>query len=297
MAKLLLPALIALPAIGAALYTAAVAWLWFRQEHLLFEPEALQSGDPISTDADTREFTVDVPGAQLSVAQLKLPDPRGVVFYLHGNSGNLRKWFVDLDAFRELNFDVVMMDYRGYGKSTGRIGSEAQLRSDVLAVWNAVASQYAGKRIVVSGQSLGTALAAGLSAELSEAGCTPDLTILVSPYSSMKALADELYPWVPSRVLRYPLHTKDNATRVKGPVLLVHGDKDELIGFHHSEAIRQALPSSCQLLCVEGAGHSDVHCFPSFRQGLATALVGLAGLAATPVSYAATGEAPTAQPA
>jgi hypothetical protein len=296
MVKLLLPALVALPAVGVALYTAAIAYLWFRQERLLFEPEYLGNDDPIATDPDTREFFVDVPGARLSVAQLKLPQPRGVVFYLHGNSGNLRKWFVELDAFRELNFDVVMMDYRGYGKSSGRIDSEEQLRADVRAVWNAIAGQYEGKRIVVSGQSLGTALAAGLSAELSDAGCTPDLTILVSPYSSMQALADELYPWVPSRVLRYPLHTKDHACRVKGPVLLVHGDKDELIGFHHSEAIRQALPT-CQLLRVEGAGHADVHCFPSFRQGLATALVGLAGLAATPVSYASTGEAPTAQPA
>ncbi|MGZ5180001.1 MAG: alpha/beta hydrolase [Ramlibacter sp.] len=289
----MLPKLFAVPALGAALYAAALTWLWFRQERLLFEPERLPRDEPICSDPDVNEFMVDVPGARLSVAQLKLPDPRGVIFYLHGNSGNLRKWFVDLDAFRELNFDVVMMDYRGYGKSSGRIESEEQLRADVRAVWNAIATDYAGKRVVISGQSLGTGLAAGLSAELSEAGCTPDLTILVSPYSSMRALADEHYPWVPSKVLRYHLPTMDHACKVKGPVLLVHGDKDELIGFHHSEAILQAQPL-CQLLRVEGAGHGDVHQFPSFRQGLATALVGLAGLAATPVSYAASGQAPTA---
>jgi len=287
--------LIAIPVVGAALYGAAIAWLWFRQERLLFEPDALPPDAPLfEADApDVREFMVDVPGARLSVAQLKLANPRGVVFYLHGNSGNLRKWFVDLDHFRELNFDVVMMDYRGYGKSTGRIGSEEQLRADVRAVWNAVAQQYAGRRIVISGQSLGTALAACLSAELCAAGCTPDLTLLISPYSSMRALADELYPWVPSAVLRYPLLTVDHACKVQGPVMLVHGDRDELIGLHHSEAIRQALPR-CQLLKVEGAGHGDVHQFPSFRQGIASALVGLAGLAAAPVSYAASGEAPTA---
>ena len=288
----LIPTLVALPALGAALYITALAWLWFRQERLLFEPERLPDHEPICPDTDVREFMVDVPGAQLSVAQLKLPNPRGVVFYLHGNSGNLRKWFIGLDDFREQNFDVVMMDYRGYGKSTGHIGSEEQLRADVRAVWNAVAADYVGKRLVVSGQSLGTALAAGLAAELSQAGTTPDLTILVSPYSSMRALADEHYPWVPSKVLRYHLPTMDHSSKVKGPVLLVHGDKDELIGFHHSEAIMQANPQ-CQLLRVEGAGHSDVHQFPSFRKGVAAALVGLAGLAATPVSYAASGEAPT----
>ncbi|CAA9383755.1 MAG: hypothetical protein AVDCRST_MAG51-140 [uncultured Ramlibacter sp.] len=284
--------LIALPALGAAMYGAAIAWLWFRQERLLFEPSPLPPDQALFNEADVREFMVDVPGARLSVAQLKLPEPRGVVFYLHGNSGNLQKWFVGLDAFRELNFDVVMMDYRGYGRSSGRIGSETQLRSDVRAVWESVAPQYQGKRVVISGQSLGTALAAGLSAELGAEGCPPDLTLLISPYSSMRALADELYPWVPSRVLRYPLTTVDHACQVKGPVMLVHGDKDELIGFHHSEAIRKALPQ-CQLLRVEGAGHGDVHQFPSFRQGVASALIGLAGLAATPVSYAASGAAPT----
>ncbi|MBL0421514.1 alpha/beta fold hydrolase [Ramlibacter sp. AW1] len=274
--------LIALPAVGAAAYMAALAWLWMRQERLLFEPAWLASDQPVSDEADVREFMVDVPGARLSVAQLKLPDPRGVVFYLHGNSGNLRKWFVQLDVFREMNFDVVMMDYRGYGKSSGQIESESQLRADVRAVWNAIAGDYAGRRLVVSGQSLGTALAAALSAELCAAGCVPDLTLLISPYRSMRALADELFPWVPARILRYPLSTIDHACQVRGPVLLVHGDRDELIGLHHSVAIRDALPG-CHLLCVEGAGHGDVHRFPSFRQGLAAALVALADeAAATP---------------
>ena len=288
--------LIAVPAVGAvgaALYGAAIAWLWFRQERLLFEPSPLPPEQPLFDDADVHEFMVDVPGARLSVAQLRRPDPRGVVFYLHGNSGNLRKWFVGLDAFRELDFDLVMMDYRGYGKSSGRIESEQQLRADVRAVWDAVASQYEGRRVVISGQSLGTALAAGLSAELCEAGRPPDLTLLVSPYSSMRALADEHYPWVPSRVLRYPLATLDHACKLKGRVMLVHGDRDELIGHHHSEAIRQALPQ-CQLFLLEGAGHSDVHQHPSFRLHVASALVGLADLAAARVSYAPSGGTPTA---
>jgi len=293
MGRRMLAPLIAVPALGAALYGAAIAWLWFRQESLLFEPAPLPADETLFEDEDVREFMVDVPGARLSVAQLKLPDPRGVVFYLHGNSGNLRRWFVGLEAFRELNFDVVMMDYRGYGKSSGRIESEAQLRADVRAVWNAVATDYEGRRIVVSGQSLGTALAAGLSAELCEAGWPPDLTLLISPYSSMRALADEHYPWVPSRVLRYPLPTADLVARCTGPVMLVHGDRDELIGHHHSEAIRKLLPQ-CQLLLVEGAGHGDVHQHPSFRQGIASALIGLAGLAAAPVSYAPSGASPTA---
>jgi len=254
-----------------AIYAAAIGWLYFRQERLLFEPETLPADQALSADPDVHELFVDVPGARLSAAHLKLPAARGVMFFLHGNSGNLKKWFVDLDAFRALNFDVVMFDYRGFGKSTGRIESEAQLHADVRAVWAQVAPQYAGKRVVVAGQSLGTGLAAWLSAELCSAGQAPDLTMMVSPYSSMRAVADEQYPWVPSAVLRYPLATLDHICRLTGRLMLIHGDKDELIPFHHSQALCKVMPQA-QLLCVEGAGHSDVHQFPSFRKGVATAL-------------------------
>ncbi|TXC66715.1 lysophospholipase [Piscinibacter aquaticus] len=98
-----------------------------------------------------------------------------------------------------------MLDYRGYGKSSGRIESEAQLHADVRAVWRAVAPHYAGKRVVLYGRSLGTALAASLAAELQ-----PDLTMLVSPYTSMEAMARQHYPWVPGALLRYPLRTDEH---------------------------------------------------------------------------------------
>jgi pimeloyl-ACP methyl ester carboxylesterase len=261
-------------AAAAAVYTTAIGYLWFRQERLLFEPTPLHPDEKLVDDADVIERWVDVPGARLSCAQLKLPAPRGVVFFLHGNSGNLRDCLVDLDALREANFDVVMFDYRGYGKSSGRIESEEQLRRDVRAVWDAYSAQYAGKRIVVAGQSLGTALAAGLGAELCAEGCAPDLTLLVSPYSSMRALADEIYPWVPRQVLRYPLHTMEHAARLKGPLVLIHGDHDELIGIHHSRALASVVPAA-ELHCLEGAGHGDVHKHPGFRAKVAGALAAL----------------------
>jgi pimeloyl-ACP methyl ester carboxylesterase len=255
----------------AAVYGAAVGWLYLKQERLLFEPDPLPEDEPICTDCDVSEYFVEVPGARLSVAHLRCKQPRGVFFFLHGNSGNLKKWFVELEAFRQANFDVVMFDYRGFGKSTSQIESEQQLHADVRAVWDHIAPQYLGKRIVISGQSLGTGLAAGLAAQLGAEGCAPDLTLLVSPYSSMRALAMELYPWVPTQVLRYPLHTLDHAANLLGPVLLIHGDKDELIPIHHSEKLCSVVRGA-ELVRVTGAGHSDVHQFPSVRKALQAAL-------------------------
>ena len=257
-------------AIGA-IYAAAVGWLYFRQERLLFEPTPLSHDEPICADCDVIESFTEVPGARLSTLHLQCPDARGVFFFLHGNSGNLKKWFVELDAFRQARFDVVMFDYRGFGKSSGQIESEEQLHADVAAVWARFAAQYEGRRVVISGQSLGTGLAAGLSASLGAQGRAPDLTLLVSPYSSMRALAAELYPWVPQQVLRYPLHTLEHAAKLLGPVMLIHGERDEHIPIHHSETLCKAVRGA-QLLRVSEAGHSDVHQYPSVRKALATAL-------------------------
>jgi hypothetical protein len=197
-----------------------------------------------------------------------------VVFFLHGNAGNLEGWFTNTAFYREANYDLVMPDYRGYGKSTGRIESEQQLVEDVEAVWKQVAARYAGKKVVIYGRSLGTALAAQLSSDLSTQGHPADLTVLATPYSSIRELASEYYPFVPSFVLRYPLETALRARAIEGPILLYHGDHDELIPLRHSERLAAVLPNA-KLVTIAGANHNDIHTFPAYRQHLLQTLQGL----------------------
>jgi uncharacterized protein len=256
--------------VALVIYAIALSWLWFRQEKLLFFPEPLPADLSLSRDPDVHEGFLDVPGARLSTLHLRLPDPHGVMLFLHGNGGNLAGWFVNPDLFRRANFDLFMLDYRGYGKSTGRIASEAQLHADVLAAWEQIAPQYRGKRVVIYGRSLGTALAARLSVRLQ-----PDLTVLVSPYRSMGALTAEFYPWVPRSVLRYPLRTEDDVAKIKNPLLLVHGGQDALIAPHHSDALHRVAPHA-QLLRVARAGHNDLQDFDEYVSGLAGALAAVA---------------------
>jgi hypothetical protein len=257
-----------------ALYAAVLAFLWWRQESLLFYPVPLPADYPLATAPDVRERTVAVRGAQLSVLHLQRPDAKGVVFFLHGNAGNLQGWFSNADFYRQANFDLVMPDYRGFGKSTGRIASAGQLRDDVRAVWDAVAAQYRGRKVVLYGRSLGTGLAADLAEQLSAEGRAPDLTVLVSPYSSIRALTAELYPWVPPPLVRYPIDTAVHLPRIAGPVLLVHGEHDALIGVQHAHRLQQVRPS-VRLLVVPGAGHNDIHDFPVYREELRRALAAL----------------------
>lgn len=247
-------------------WVAAVGALWAGQERLLFKPVPLPADAVLSHDPDVSERFVDVPGARLSVLELRRPDPSGVVFFLHGNGGNLKDWFSDGGPYRRANLDLVMMDYRGYGRSSGRIESEAQLHADVEAVWQAVAPRYAGKRVIAYGRSLGTGLAAAWAVRHQ-----PDLTILVSPYLSMQRLAALHFPWVPAAVLRYPLRTDEAVARLRQPLLLVHGDHDALIPPGHSEQLA-ARAARARLALIAGAAHGDVHRFEAYQALLAEAL-------------------------
>jgi len=249
----------------AAAVAALFAVLYWRQESLLFAPEKLPADFTLHA-AGVSELSIAVDGATISALQLRLPDPKGVVFFLHGNAGNLQSWFVNVDFYRRANFDLVMIDYRGYGKSTGRIRSEAQLRADIAAAWDHVAPRYQGRRVVLLGRSLGTALAAGLAVRIH-----PDLTILVSPYWSMRAMAALHYPWVPGALLRYPLETWRDVAAIDGPVLLLHGDRDDLIPYSHSQRL-QAVAQSGQVVLVPGAAHGDLQDFAIYNDAIAQRL-------------------------
>ncbi|MGC4059716.1 MAG: alpha/beta fold hydrolase [Aquabacterium sp.] len=250
--------LLALLGLLATAYLAMLAYLWCRQESLIFRPTPLPAEYQFKLPADVHETHIDVPGARLHALHMRLPHPDGIVFYLHGNAGNLSSWFASADFYRSLNVDLFMLDYRGYGRSTGHIESEAQLMADVRAAWQSIAPRYAGQPVVFIGRSLGTGLASQLAASLAPAQ-RPDLLVLVSPFISMQAMARQQYPYVPSALVRYPLRT-DEALKTLGgrtPVLILHGDKDALIPYQHAQALF-ALTPNVRLQPVPGAGHGDV---------------------------------------
>ena len=202
------------------------------------------------------------------------PAPRGLVFFLHGNGGDLSTWTTGTDFYRRVNYDLFMFDYRGYGWSSGHIESEAQLHHDVRAMWNTIAPYYRGKNlpIVIYGRSLGTGLAVPLARDVD-----PALLILVSPYASLAATSARAYPLVPQFVLKYPLRTDTVIGGVKSPILLVDGTRDEIIPIEDSLQLMRLAKSPIELLRIEGAGHNNIHEFPTYLDGLATRLNQVAG--------------------
>ena len=256
--------LVAIPALG---YGAILAGIGLTQEKLLFHPETLPADFSYSglypPEQDVEELSIAVDGAVLNALLFRQPDSRGLVFYLHGNAGNLVSWTRNVAFYRQLGFDLFMLDYRGFGKSTGHIANEAQLHADVRAAWARVAPGYAGKPVVILGRSLGSGLATRLALDT-----TPALLVLVTPYTSVERLATEQFPLVPAALLKYPLRTDQLIGKVRSPILILHGDQDELIPFSHARELAEAAGARGELLRVDGAHHGDIHQFPAYLQGL-----------------------------
>jgi pimeloyl-ACP methyl ester carboxylesterase len=176
-----------------ALYALALGAVALFQERLLFFPEPLPANHHYQLPG-VIERQVKVAGATLSALHFRQQGAKGLIFFLHGNGGNLELWLPDTIVYEQVRFDVFMLDYRGYGKSTGKIRSERELHADVRAAYLSVADEYAGRPIVLYGRSLGSGLAARLASEFGT-----DLLVLVSPYTSLRELGRELFPWIGAR--------------------------------------------------------------------------------------------------
>jgi alpha-beta hydrolase superfamily lysophospholipase len=253
-------------------YGVALGALYAMQERIILPATTLPADYRFHFDEPFEEVWVPVQGATLHALHFKQPNPRGVVFFLHGNAGNLLTWTTGVDFYRGINYDLFIIDYRGYGKSTGHVESEAQLHADVRAAYDAMSALYRDTPIVIYGRSLGTALAAPLARDVN-----PRLLVLVSAFTSLAGAAAQEYPWAPGWILKYPLRTDEVIGEVKSPILLIHGSADMLIPIANSERLKALARAPVELLVVPGAAHNDIHKFPVYLDGLAARLIAAGG--------------------
>lgn len=159
--------------------------------------------------------------------------PRGQMAFLncHGNGGNISHRLGLYGALLQTGGAVLTFDYRGYGKSRGRPGEEGTYL-DAQAAYHWLRQKgYAGKNIIVYGESLGGGIASELCLREETGGL-----ILQSTFTSLPEIGAELYPWLPVRwVGRIKYDTRSKLPRLKIPVLVMHSRDDGLIGFRHSE--------------------------------------------------------------
>ena len=245
--------LISLLSIATSIYVLLALALYFLQDKMVFlsnRPGRELSASPINIGLEYQDVSLTTSDDEhLHGWYVPATKSRGVVLFFHGNAGNISHRLDSIEVFHQLGLDTLIIDYRGYGESTGKT-TERGTYLDAQAAWSYLVDErgIAAERIIIFGRSLGGAIGAWLGTQRTPAG-----VIIESSFTSGVDMARRLYPFLPVRLitrLRYPV--SDFASRLDCPVLVVHSRNDEIIPFAMGQSIYAAVTQQKSFLELRG---------------------------------------------
>lgn len=243
------------------LYLIACLFLYLSQEKFIFFPAKLSPNYPFSQFKNFEEvfFPVDE-NVTIHALHFKAEKKKGIILYFHGNARALESWGFAAEEFVNLGYDVMMPDYRSYGKSTGSI-NEADFYKDAMHIYQYLLKNHEEKEIIIYGRSLGTGIACELASKTN-----PKSLILVTPYLSLVAVSKNAMPYLPISLLaRYRFENDKRIQLVKSPIHIFHGTNDELIPYKQAVRLSQLSEQENILTTIEDSGHNNITEFPAYK--------------------------------
>lgn len=239
--------------------------LYFLQDYLLFKPEKLSKDFQFYYDnQEIEEYNITTrDGAIINGLLFKAKESKGIVFYLKGNSKSIKGWGKFAVDFTRLGYNVLMVDYRGFGKSTGKRSQKA-IKRDLQVIYDKLKEQVAEKYIILYGRSLGSGFATKLASMNN-----PRMLILDAPYYSLSKVAKKYVPFMPLSILiKFPMPTYKWLKYVKCPIHIIHGTDDKLIPYKTSVKLAKIKPEITRLYTVIGGGHKNLNTFEAYHKML-----------------------------
>jgi len=235
--------------------------IYFFQDKFIFKPEKLHADFIYKYDVPFKELFFDVePGVQINGLHFHVANPLGLILYFHGNSRSIKGWAKYAKDFYRYNYDVVLVDYRGFGKSTGK-RNEKDMLSDMQFVYETLTQIYPQNHMIIYGRSLGSGFATKLAADN-----TPRYLILDAPYFSFKKIIDRFLPILPVKyILRYHLRSDNWIPKVNCHTYILHGTNDWLIPILNSEKLQALNHKKITLIRIHGGGHNNLPSFPEYH--------------------------------
>jgi pimeloyl-ACP methyl ester carboxylesterase len=235
--------------------------VYFFQEKFIFKPEKLKHNFQFSYNVPFEEINFDVAeGVRINGLHFVRDNPRGLILYFHGNTRSIKGWAKYAQHFYRYDYDVVLVDYRGFGKSTGK-RSEKEMLNDMQFVYTTLAMQYPEDHLIVYGRSIGSGFATKVASDNN-----PRYLILDAPYYSFRKVIERFLPFLPVRfVLRYHLRTDLWILKVNCPIYILHGTKDWLIPIKQSEALQKLNKRKITLIRIQNGHHNDLPNFPEYH--------------------------------
>lgn len=241
--------------LGLLGYSFLLGLIYFNQERLIFLPSKLEKDYIFKFDADFDEINLHSRDSLvLNSLYFYAKKSKGVVYYLHGNSGNLSGWGDISQAYLDLGYDVFIIDYRGFGKSEGKIQTEKQFYEDAQVGYDFLTTKFPEKQIIIIGYSIGTGAASFLASKNS-----PKLLVLQAPYYNLSELASERFPFVPTALLKYRFENNQNLHDVNCPIAIFHGDKDNIIPYDKAKKLKILLDENDRYITLKGQNHNGIN--------------------------------------
>jgi len=237
--------------ICTVLYAGVCLFFYFDQEHLIFPGRKVTKDYRYDFGVSYKEYSIKTAYNDTIDGYLfKVPNPKGLIFYLHGNGDNVESWKNAVAKYTELGYDAFEMDYPGYGKSSGHIYSLSQFFNTVKSAYDTMRQLYPENKITIMGYSLGTGPATWLAAHYH-----PKMLLLLAPYYSLGDMAMYRYPFLPVFILKYPVNTYQYLQKVKAPIIIFHGDVDEIVYYGSSLKLKPYLKTGDTLMTLKEQGH------------------------------------------
>lgn len=238
--------------------------IYFIQDKFIFHPEKLSKNFKFKYDRPFTELFFDVERkVRINGLHFTVENPKGVILYFHGNTRSIKGWAKYSKDFTRLGYDVIMMDYRGFGKSTGK-RTEDNMLKDAQFVYLKLEEQFGADKIIVYGRSIGSGFAVRI-ASLNQ----PRFCILDAPYYSFQNISNRYLPFLPiSYILKYPIRADLWMHDVKCHTYILHGTKDWLIPISSSEKLVAIAPERTTLIRIEGGKHNNLPSFPQYHSFL-----------------------------
>lgn len=214
----------------ALLYIISCAILYRYQESILFLPDSLPNDHIYRKGIEHRIEVED--GIEISCYWQKISNPKGVILYMHGNKGNIRRCIRQSEMMEGLGYDIFMPDYRGFGKSDGLMVSDDQFYHDAQYVYDFLKTKYDEENIVIVGYSMGSGPSTYLAGENN-----PKELFLISPYKSIVDMKDRYMPFVPDFLVKYQFPNWKYLKKTTCPITIFYSDVDSVIPHESSLAL------------------------------------------------------------